>query len=112
MADPIGPVAVHPGAPVAVAALSAGLLASGFGLGVQGVCIGMVFARTVPRELQSRTRGVYQTVSFGMRPIGALAGGFGAAAIGERPVLLGAAVLGGLASLWLLRSSLLRANPG
>jgi MFS family permease len=78
------------------------LSVSGFGRAVQNVGIGTTFALTVPESMRSRTRGAFQFVSFGVRPLGALAAGLLATLVGIRPTLLIAAAGGTFAFLWLL----------
>ncbi|MGW1617724.1 MFS transporter [Streptomyces sp. NPDC002172] len=82
-------------------------LLGGGGQSVQDISVGSVFALVVPSHLRSQTRGAYQTVSFGLRPLGAVAGALIAATAGV-PVALWVGAIGGtLACLWLLPSRLL-----
>ncbi|WP_406442549.1 MFS transporter [Streptomyces sp. NBC_00631] len=82
-------------------------LLGGGGESVQDISVGSVFALVVPPHLRSQTRGAYQTVSFGLRPLGAVAGALIAATAGI-PVALWVGAIGGtLACLWLLPSRLL-----
>ncbi len=51
--------------------------------------------------------GAYQTVNFGVRPLGAIAGGGLATLAGIRPTLWIAAAVGTTGFLWLLRRPVL-----
>ncbi len=92
-------------------ALSMGLLTaaeflSGIGVMVLDVGLFSLQAALIPDPLRSRVWGAILFVNWGVRPIGAVAGGFLAGAIGLRPTMWIAAV-GGLAGvLWLLPSRL------
>jgi predicted MFS family arabinose efflux permease len=48
--------------------------------------------------------GVFGSINYGARPVGAVIGGLLGSAIGVRPTLVVAAVGGVMACLWLLRS--------
>ncbi|WP_317441002.1 hypothetical protein [Streptomyces collinus] len=61
-----------------------------------------------PDALRSRVAGAYTTVNYGIRPLGALAGGGLATVIGLRGTLTVAAVGGALSVLWLLPSPIPR----
>jgi MFS family permease len=77
---------------------------SGVGVMVLDVGLGSVQAALIPDGLRSRVWGAILFVNWGVRPVGALAGGFLAGAIGLRPTMWIAAI-GGLAGvLWLLPS--------
>jgi predicted MFS family arabinose efflux permease len=56
--------------------------------------------------MRSRVAGVFGTVNYGARPLGAVVGGLLGSGVGLRPTLLIAAVGGMLGSVWLLRSPL------
>jgi MFS family permease len=76
------------------------------GIGVMILDIGLYSfqAAVIPDQLRSRVWGAILFVNWGIRPIGALAGGLLAGAIGLRPTMWIAAI-GGLAGvLWLLPS--------
>lgn len=59
-------------------------------------------------HMRSRASGVFATVNYGIRPLGALTGGFLGGWIGIRPTLVVAGVGGSLACLWLIRSPVAR----
>jgi MFS family permease len=88
------------------------LLAAEFGAGLGvvmlDISIGSIFAAAIPDRFRSRVSGAYMVVNYGVRPLGSLAGGALATAIGTRETLWIAAGGGTLAVLWLLRSPLLR----
>ncbi|MEU6574285.1 MFS transporter [Streptomyces sp. NPDC046805] len=65
-------------------------------------------ASVVPDGLRSRVAGAYNTVNYGTRPLGALAGGALATFIGLRPTITVAAVGGALSLVWLLASPIPR----
>ena len=60
-----------------------------------------------PDHMRSRAAGAFATVNYGIRPLGALVGGFAAAWVGVGPTLVAAAVGGCLSVVWLVRSPLL-----
>ena len=81
----------------------------GSGLGVMMLDIsgGAIFSAVVPDRLRSRVAGAYMVVNYGVRPLGALAGGALGSWIGLRPTLW-IATAGALAGcLWLLPSPIL-----
>ncbi len=56
------------------------------------ISIGAVFAQEIPDQLRSRVAGAYRTVNHGIRPVGALLGGFLGTQTGLRTALLVSAV--------------------
>ncbi len=116
-------------APLALAAaaggppwLGAGTLAaaeflSGFGVMLFDVNLNSLQATVIPDGLRSRVAGAYSTLNYGVRPLGAVAGGALATAAGLRTTLIVAAVGGALSVMWLLPSPIprirtLNALPG
>ncbi|GAQ55701.1 MFS transporter [Streptomyces acidiscabies] len=65
-------------------------------------------AAAVPDGMRARVSGAYSTVNYGVRPLGALAGGALASAVGLRTTLIVAGVGGALSVLWLLPSPIPR----
>jgi MFS family permease len=73
--------------PVILALLFAAEFVSGLGLMALDISAASIYAVVIPNELRSRVNGAFQAVNYGVRPLGALAGGFLATAIGVRPTL-------------------------
>jgi len=81
---------------------------NGMGVMVLDVGLGSLYAALVPDQLRARVSGTFLLVNYGVRPIGALAGGLLAAAIGLHATMWVTAV-GALAGvLWLLPSPMPR----
>ena len=97
------PLAAGPKALILVAFFASEFL-SGFGLMLLDITSGSVQAALIPNALRSRVSGAWRTVNYGMRPLGALAGGVLGSSIGLRPTLWIATVGGVLSVLWLLPS--------
>jgi len=89
-------------------ALFAAEFGAGFGVMMLDISIGALFAAVIPDRFRSRVTGAYMLVNYGVRPLGALAAGALAAAIGTRETLWIATAGGLLGVLWLLPSPLLR----
>jgi MFS family permease len=77
---------------------------SAFGVMVMDINLNSVQAAVMADRMRSRVAGVFGTVNYGARPVGAVVGGVLGSAIGLRPTLLVAAVGGMLGCLWLLPS--------
>ena len=88
--------------------LMAAEFVGGFGVMVLDISIGAIFSAVIPDDLRSRVSGAFQAVNYGVRPLGALAGGFLGSVIGPRPTLWVAAIGGCLSFLVLLPTSLPR----
>jgi MFS family permease len=86
---------------------------SGFGVMLLDISFGAIKTALVPDRLRARVSGAYMVVNYGVRPLGALAGGLLGSAIGVRPTLWIATIGAILGFLWLLPSPLpaLRALP-
>jgi predicted MFS family arabinose efflux permease len=90
--------------PLVLACLFAAEFGSGLGVMILDISVGSIFAALIPDQLRARVTGAYMLVNFGVRPLGALAGGWLGSAIGLRPTLW-IATAGALAGvLWLLPS--------
>jgi MFS family permease len=87
--------------PLILAMLFAAEFGSGFGVMTLDISIGSIFAAVIPNQLRARVSGAFQAVNYGVRPLGAVIGGFSGSAIGLRPTLWIAAA-GGLAGFFLL----------
>ncbi|GAA4727213.1 MFS transporter [Phytohabitans rumicis] len=62
----------------------------------------------IPERLRARVSGAWQTTNYGVRPLGALTGGWLGTTIGLRPSLWIGTVGAVLGIVWLLRSPLIR----
>jgi predicted MFS family arabinose efflux permease len=81
---------------------------SGVGVMILDITGGSIKAALVPDRLRARVSGAYMVVNYGVRPLGALAGGALGSWLGLRPTLW-IATVGALAGvLWLLPSPLMR----
>jgi MFS family permease len=94
--------------PLVLALLFLAEFGSGVGVMILDISAGAILAALVPDRLRSRVSGAYMLVNFGVRPLGALTGGWLGSAVGLRPTLW-LATAGALAGvLWLLPSPLPR----
>lgn len=100
------PLAQGPEALVLVFLFAAEFL-SGLGVMILDVNAGSIMFALTPDRLRSRATGAFNVVNWGIRPLGALAGGALGAWIGVRPTLWVATVGALLGSLWLLPSPVL-----
>ncbi|WP_354643437.1 MFS transporter [Kitasatospora camelliae] len=100
--------AAHGPAPLAAAMLFAAEFGSGLGVMLLDITGGSIFAAIVPDRLRSRVSGAYQTVNFGVRPLGSVLGGTLGTLLGLRPALWVAAVGAALSFLWLVASPIPR----
>jgi len=101
------PAAAGP-ASLILAFLFAARFGSGLGVMVLDISIGSIFAALIPHHLRSRVSGAFTVVNYGVRPVGALAGGLLGGAIGLRPTLWIATVGAVAGFLWLLPSPMPR----
>ena len=86
-------------------ALLAGLeFVSGVGVMLMDINLNALLTRATPEGVRGRMAGAYSVVNYGIRPLGALAGGFAGTAIGLRPCLVIAGIGGALCALWLVAS--------
>lgn len=99
------PLAAGP-RPVILAMLMAATFLSAFGVMVLDIAIGSIFAAVIPDQLRARVNGAFQAVNYGVRPLGALAGGFLGTVVGLRPTIWIAAIGGTAGVAWILRSPL------
>ena len=99
------PLAAGP-KPLIVSMLFVAEFASGFGVMLLDITIGAIFAAVIPDELRSRVSGAFQAVNYGVRPLGALLGGFLGTQLGLRPALWIATAGGLIGFLVLLPSPL------
>ncbi|GAA2007452.1 MFS transporter [Catenulispora subtropica] len=109
----LAPLAAGPKA-VIVLTLFAMEFCVGFGGMILDISAGAYLTAVMPDTLRSRISGVLQTVNYGIRPIGALLGGWLASVVGIRDTLWISAIGSTLAVLFILPSPLrtLRELPG
>jgi MFS family permease len=100
------PLAAGP-EPVVLACLFLAEFGSGFGVMMLDISSGAIAAAVIPDRLRSRVSGAYMVVNYGVRPIGALAGGAFGTWIGLRETLWIATAGALLGILWLLPSPIL-----
>ncbi len=74
---------------------------SGLGVMILDINVGSIMFALTPDRLRSRATGAFNFVNWGIRPLGALAGGALGASIGVRPTLW-VATIGALAGALLL----------
>jgi MFS family permease len=94
--------------PAVLAMLFLAEFGSGLGVMILDISAGSLIAAIVPNRLRARVAGVTRTINYGIRPIGALAGGALGTALGVRPTLW-VATIGALAgALWMIGSPVVR----
>ena len=81
---------------------------SGAGVMVLDICAGSLIAAVTPDPLRARTAGAQRTINYGVRPIGAVLGGFLGTEIGVHAAIWVGAIGGVLGVLWLVRSPIPR----
>jgi MFS family permease len=94
--------------PLVLAAFFAAEFASGLGVMLLDIAAGSLQSAVIPHALRARVSGAFRTVNYGVRPLGALAGGFLGSAVGLRPALWLVTLAATLGVLWLLPSPLPR----
>ncbi|HEY7004269.1 MAG TPA: MFS transporter, partial [Gaiellaceae bacterium] len=90
--------------PVVLGMLFTAEFLSGLGVMILDINAGAIITAFTPHRLRSRATGALSFVNYGVRPLGALAGGALGTAFGLRPTLWFAAAAGVLGVLWLLPS--------
>lgn len=88
--------------------LAAALFVAGLGVMWFDVPHNSLKAAVIHDHLRSRVSGAYSSINYGIRPLGAVIGGFLGTWIGVRETLLVSAAGGLFAILWLLRSPIIR----
>ena len=81
--------------------------AGGLGIMLFDINLNALQTAVVHDDMRSRASGAFSTVNYGIRPIGALAGGVAGDLIGVGPTLIVAAIGGSLSVLWLMRSPII-----
>jgi len=89
-------------------ALAAAQFVGGFAVMCYDIPNNSLQAAVTDDRLRSRVSGAYSSINYGIRPLGAVVGGFLGSWIGVRPTLLISAAGGLFAVLWLIRSPVLR----
>jgi MFS family permease len=106
---PIGVAAFAGGSPWRVLiVVSAVQAASAAGVMFLDINLNALQTTVTADHMRSRMVGVFGTINYGIRPLGAVVGGFLGSAVGLRPTLLIAAVGGAMCCLWLLWSPIPR----
>ncbi len=83
-------------------------LLSSMGVMFFDVNLNALLAHVTPDAVRARTNGAYTAVNYGIRPLGAVVGGWFGTVLGLRPTLAMAAVGGAMCVLWLLPSPILK----
>jgi MFS family permease len=106
---PLGLMALAGGPTWVRMAVLAGVeLISGVGVMLMDVNLNALITTVTPDEARGRRAGAYSAVNYGIRPLGALVGGWLGTTVGLRPTLIIAGAGGVLAALWLLASPVRR----
>ncbi|MEU4601554.1 MFS transporter [Kribbella sp. NPDC023972] len=93
---------------VRAAALAAAEFVGAFAVMCFDVPLNSLQAAVTHDHMRSRVAGAFSSINYGVRPLGAVVGGFLGTWIGVRETLLVSAAGGLLAVLWLLRSPIIR----
>jgi MFS family permease len=90
--------------PVILALLFVAEFCGGVGVVMLDITIGAILTATVPAVLRARVSGAYSTINYGLRPVGALAGGVLGSTLGLRSTLWIATTAALVGVLWLIPS--------
>jgi MFS family permease len=93
--------------PLILVALFLAEFIAGIGVMILDINVGAVILARTPDRIRARAGGAFRFVNYGIRPIGALMGGFLGSAIGVRETLIVAAIGSLLGGLWLIRTPVL-----
>lgn len=98
------------GGPLAyrVAAIAAAEFVSALGIMLFDITMNSLQAAVTHDSMRSRVSGAYATVNYGIRPLGAILGGWTAERIGIPTTIVIASIAGSLAVAWLVRSPVLK----
>lgn len=106
---PFAALVVAAGSPArGVLTMAAVELVSSFGVMLYDINNNALRTTVTRDDMRSRVSGAYSTVNYGIRPLGALAGGFLADAVGIPVTLVAAGAIGALSVAWLLWSPVIR----
>ena len=94
--------------PVVLALLFAAEALSGVGVMILDITAGSLMASLIPHRMRARVSGMFRTVNYGVRPVGALLGGALGTLLGVHTTLWVSGVGAALGALWLLRSPIPR----
>ncbi|MFK4089734.1 MFS transporter [Kribbella sp. NPDC020789] len=92
---------------VRATALAAAEFVAAFAVMCFDIPLNSIQAAVIDDQLRSRVYGAFSSINYGIRPLGAVAGGFLGTWIGVRETLLVSAAGGLFAVLWLIRSPIL-----
>lgn len=96
------------GTPVILAMLFTAEVLGGAGVMILDITAGAFMTAVIPDALRARVSGAQRTINYGIRPIGALIGGFLGATIGIHRAIWIGAIGGLLGALWLIGSPIPR----
>lgn len=91
-----------------IATLASVQFVSTAGVMMFDINLNAVQTAVIPDRMRSRVIGVFGTINYGIRPLGAVLGGLVAQLIGVGPVIVGAAIGGTFACVWLVGSPVIR----
>ena len=80
---------------------------AGIGVMILDINIGSINNARIGDRLRARANGAYRMINYGVRPIGALFGGFLGTAIGVREALFVVSIAGCFGILWMVGSPVL-----
>lgn len=80
---------------------------SGLGVMILDITAGSLMAALIPHQMRARVSGLFRTVNYGVRPVGALLGGALGTLVGVRTTLWIAGIGAVLGVLWLWRSPIM-----
>ncbi|MEO8208533.1 MAG: MFS transporter [Chloroflexota bacterium] len=94
--------------PIVLGALFLAEFGAGMGVMILDINIGAVLLARTPDRIRGRAMGSFRFINYGIRPLGALLGGFLGTALGVREALFVVTIAALLGVLWLVGSPVLR----
>ena len=94
--------------PVILAALFTMEFVGGFGVMILDINAGAIIPARTPDRIRSRVTGAFRFINMGVRPIGALLGGYLGGVLGVRETLFVVTIASLLGVLWLIGTPVLR----